>query len=158
MFPPLREGLSPATMPNEVVQQIAKAFADRLSVASIPQALALSSYVEGLIDAIRRGDIAAFIIGLQSLEATAHRLVETFNEWGHVHEKSIRQFDPAYWQALAPARREFAVLRTLNGLKNMEADTLLGSYKVHRLLCPKPETCELHEAYHRELESRGIRG
>lgn len=154
---PIRPELTPASMPNDTVQRIAKAFADRLSVSAVPQAAALVSYVDALINALRAGDLAAFTVGLQSLEATAHRLVDTFNEWGHVHEKSVQTFDPAYWKALAPARREFAVLRTMSQMATWGDDTLRGNYAAHRALCTGGNACDLHEAFVRALEARGIR-
>ena len=156
---PVRPELTPAVSPNAATLAASKAFGDRLSTSAPPLALALTAYVEAIVRALRDGDIAAVIVGMQSVEATAEALLNTMNGWGPV-ENMIRALDPNYFAALDPARREFLVLRQVRELQPMSSDQLHVADAMHRKLCRHTEsTCGTHEAIARVLAQRGyIRG
>jgi hypothetical protein len=153
---PIRPELTPDKAPNAATLAAARALADKISTSAPPYALALTSYVEGMVRALRSGDLAAFVVGLQAIEATAGRLVASFDGWRDI-ESLMRSLDPAYWEALAPSRSEFLTLRAMAEMDPMTNSQLRDGFALHTALCPNAKTCSAHEAFRRVFEARGIR-
>lgn len=148
-MPRIDEAFEPTIAPNTATRATLRAFVDRLRVEGTLHLHGIQQTLEELIEDLDAGRAASITFLTADIRDFLGRFLDVVGLGAHVL-RTIATFDPAYDQALVPARRELAVQSNLRALRELDAVTLLTVADQHTAMC-KDASCATHEALRRAI-------